>query len=73
MANTLQSKMGEPLETIVKSIESIEGSEAISNIQNGDSLRDQMKYTKIQALLVLFHLKDLQDWDALKQGKLKTV
>ena len=59
MANTLQQKMGDPLETIVQSIESIESSEALLDIKNSEFLRDQMKLTKIQASLILFHLKDL--------------
>jgi hypothetical protein len=32
-----------------------------------------MKLTKVQASLILFHLKDLQDWDSLQQGKLRII
>ena len=65
--------MGEPLETIVKSIESVEESQALASIQNGGFLRDQMKLTKVQSSIVLFHLKDMHDWEGLRHGQLKTV
>lgn len=32
-----------------------------------------LKTTKIQATLVVYQLKDMQDWDAAKNGKLRPI
>jgi hypothetical protein len=57
MSSTLQSKMGNPLGTIVRTIESVESCEAVSKIKHDTSynlFKDQLRHTKFQAQLILF-------------------
>ena len=80
LTSTLQQKMGIPLETIIKNIESIENSQQLRLFENSClddpsilSFRNQIMSTKILAKRITYQLKDMQDWDAIKQDKLRAV
>lgn len=67
--------MGIPLKNIIKHCQDIEDSENLEKFENENdqTFRKQIKNTRMVSTLMVYQLMDMQDWDALKNNRFKTV
>ena len=75
MQSTLQSKMGVPLKNIVRNCRELEKSDQLKEFEkrNGTTFSKMVKNARIFSNLMVFSLKDMQDWNLLKNSKFKTT
>ena len=64
LSETFQQKITIPLGTVIHNLDAIENSREASPL-----LKKQIDSCKIQSMLLLFDLKNIQDWSNIKQGK----
>ena len=67
--------MGDPLRNIVRNCRELEKSDQLKEFEkkNGKNFTKTVKNARIFSNLMVYSLKDMQDWNSLKNKKFKTV
>ena len=67
--------MGIPLKNIVKNCRELEKSDQLKEFEstNGQDFRAMIKNARIASNLMVFQLKDMQDWNLLKTNNFRTI
>ena len=75
ISQTLQSKMGVPLKNIVTNCRELENSEQLETFENtnGNVFRQMIQNVRMASNLVVFHLRDMHDWNLLKTNNFRNV
>ena len=67
--------MGVPLQNIVTNCKEIENSEQLKTFENtnGHEFRQMIQNVRMASNLVVFQLRDMQDWNLLKTNNFRNV
>ena len=67
--------MGVPLKNIVRNCRELEKSDQLKEFEksNGKAFSNMVKNTRMFSNLMVFSLKDMEDWNLLKNSKFKTT
>ena len=63
--------MGVPLQNIVRNCQELETSDKLKIL--GEEFKTTIQNARVASNLMVFQLKDLQDWNLLKTNKFRTV